>query len=120
MPLLSLRAGAPDQNFDGDNGEWVVPPALNKGSMIAIVSPAGFVSANDVSAAISKLNEWGFTVKVGDTIGRRDGSFGGTDAERAADFQKQLNDPGVSAILCARGGYGMVRIIDSIDFSVLR
>ena len=52
--------------------------------------------------------------------GQRDFTCGGTDAERAADFQAMLNDPEVHAIMCARGGYGFVRIIDRIDFSLFK
>ena len=71
-----------------------------------------------VSECIRVLNsEWGFTTKVGNTIGKQFHYFSGTDEERLADFQQMLDDPEVKAILCARGGYGFSRIIDRIDFS---
>ena len=56
-------------------------------------------------------------VKLGNTIGLDNFQLGGTDTERAADFQAQLDDEKVKAIWCARGGYGTVRIIDLLDFS---
>ncbi len=65
------------------------------------------------------MKSWGFNVKVGDTVGKRDFTFGGSDVDRAADFQQMMDDPGVQAIMCARGGYGFVRIVDRLDFSRL-
>ena len=65
---------------------------------------------------IVKLNEWGFNVSIGNSIGKRSFTFGGTDEERAADLQQMLDDKNIKAILCARGGYGAVRLIDKIDF----
>jgi muramoyltetrapeptide carboxypeptidase len=96
------------------------PPSLSEGDLVAITSPAGAITQEEIQPAILQLQSWGLKVKIGDTIGKKDFTFGGTDEERAADFQTQLNDHEVKAILCARGGYGMVRIIDNIDFSHLK
>ncbi|MBX3242730.1 MAG: LD-carboxypeptidase [Chitinophagaceae bacterium] len=97
----------------------VVPPALNRGDTIGITSPAGFITPDDLQPAIRQLEAWGFKVRLGNTIGKRDFSFGGSDEERSRDFQLLLDDAAVKAILCARGGYGTVRIIDKINFSRL-
>ncbi|MCP9751779.1 LD-carboxypeptidase [Ferruginibacter sp. HRS2-29] len=94
-----------------------IPPALQPGDIIAITSPAGYITPEDIQPAIKKMEEWGYRIRIGSTIGKRDYTFGGTDAERLADFQQLLNDDSVKAIMCARGGYGAVRIIDGIDFS---
>ncbi len=93
-----------------------VPPYLKKGDIIGITSPAGYITLDDVQPAILKLKEWGFEIKIGNTIGKKDFTYGGTDQERLEDFQQMLDDTSVKAILCARGGYGAVRIIDSINF----
>ena len=93
-----------------------VPPYLNKGDAIGITAPAGFITMEDIQPAVTKLQEWGFTIKTGSTIGKRDFTFGGTDEERLADMQGMLDDKSIKAILCARGGYGAVRIIDGLDF----
>lgn len=93
-----------------------IPPYLQPGDTIGITSPAGYILLTDIQPAITQLQAWGFTVKVGSTIGKRDFTFGGTDTERAADFQQLLDDDTVKAILCARGGYGMVRMIDRLNF----
>jgi muramoyltetrapeptide carboxypeptidase len=70
----------------------------------------------DIQPAIKKINDWGFTVKIGETVGKKDFTYGGTDKERKRDMQKMLDDITVKAILCARGGYGFIRIIDDLDF----
>lgn len=95
-----------------------IPPYLNKGDTIGLVCPAGFMHVEKVSECIRVLNEdWGFTTKVGTTIGRQYHYFSGTNEERLQDLQQMLDDDSVKAILCARGGYGIGRIIDKIDFT---
>ena len=93
-----------------------IPPYLKKGDIISITCPAGFITLEDIQPAILKLKEWGFEIKIGSTVGKKDFTFGGTDEERLQDFQQMLDDKTVKAIMCARGGYGAVRIIDKIDF----
>lgn len=93
------------------------PPYLQKGDCIGIVCPSGAMPVERVSECIRVLNEdWGFTTKVGKTVGNKFNYFSGTDEERLSDFQQMLDDDEVKAVLCARGGYGMGRIIDRIDF----
>lgn len=94
-----------------------VPPNLKRGDTVGITSPAGYITAEELRPAIQQIESWGLKVRMGNTIGKRDFSFGGTDAERAQDFQQMLDDPAVKAIMCARGGYGSIRIIDLLDFS---
>ncbi|HVZ56802.1 MAG TPA: LD-carboxypeptidase [Chitinophagaceae bacterium] len=97
------------------------PPYLQKGDLIGVVCPAGFMPVEKVSECIRVLNEeWGFRTVVGNTVGNQFNYFSGTDAERLADFQRMLDDEEVRAILCARGGYGISRIIDQLDFSRFR
>jgi len=97
-----------------------VPKYLKPGDIIGITAPAGHITADEIRPAVMQMESWGFKIKVGDTIGKTDFTFAGTDAERAADFQQMLDDTSVKAIMCARGGYGMVRIIDKIDFTRFR
>lgn len=119
---LALPSLALTRPLEKDPEETAVkrPPYLSEGDLLAITSPAGAITLQEIQPAILQLQSWGLKVKIGDTIGKKDFTFGGTDEERAQDFQMQLNDPEVKAILCARGGYGMVRIIDHIDFSHLK
>lgn len=94
-----------------------IPPYLKKGDTVAIVCTARKFFPEEAKPAIDLLESWGLKVKLGRTIGLDSCQLGGTDTERAADFQDQLDNENVKAIWCARGGYGTVRIIDMIDFS---
>lgn len=95
------------------------PPYLKKGDCIGIVCPAGELKT-PIEEAVSLFTSWGLKVKVGPTVGNNFFHFAGTDAERTADLQKMLDDPEVRAIFAARGGYGTVRIIDSLNFDKFR
>jgi muramoyltetrapeptide carboxypeptidase len=104
----------------GTDSDLIRPAYLKKGDTIAITCPAGYISFEDIQAAVKQIEGWGFNVRVGNTVGKRDFTFGGTDEERARDLQILLDDPGVKAIMCARGGYGVSRIIDKISFTRLK
>ena len=103
--------------IENEGRSFKVPPYLKPGDTIGITSPAGFITTEQVRPSVLQMESWGFKVKIGETIGKRDFTFGGTDLERLADFQKMMDDPNIKAIMCARGGYGFVRIIDQLDFS---
>jgi muramoyltetrapeptide carboxypeptidase len=94
-----------------------IPPYLNPGAVIGITSPAGYITFEELQPAVQVLQSWGYTIRLGATIGKRDFTFGGTDDERRADLQQMLDDPSINAIMCARGGYGSVRIVDGLDWS---
>lgn len=95
----------------------VLPPYLKNGSVVGITSPAGYITLEDIQPAIAQITSWNLKVKIGSTIGKRHFGFGGTDEERLRDLQQMLDDPSIQAIMCARGGYGMIRIIDKLNFS---
>lgn len=107
-------------DFNGENSNVKVPPYLKSGDTIGITSPAGFITEAQVQPSILQMQSWGFNIKVGSTIGKRDFTYGGSDEERMADFQNMLDDPKINAIMCARGGYGFVRIIDKLDFTAFK
>lgn len=102
---------------DDPDGLIRIPPYLKKGDLVGITSPAGYLGLDEVQPAARKLEEWGFKVRIGKAVGKRDFCFGGTDQERKDDFQEMLDDANVKTILCARGGYGSVRIVDQLDFT---
>jgi len=95
----------------------IQPNYLQPKDTVAIVSTARKITLKEIQPAISLLESWGLKVIIGDTIGLEDNQFAGTDAQRAADFQQMLDNPKIKAIWCARGGYGTVRIIESLDFT---
>ncbi|MCU7547995.1 LD-carboxypeptidase [Chitinophagaceae bacterium LB-8] len=95
----------------------IIPPYLQKGDTIGIVAPAGFMHFEKMQTCIETLQNWGYQVKLGNTTqSSSDNYFSGTDEERLQDVQEMLDDKNVQAILCARGGYGVSRIIDDLNF----
>ena len=94
-----------------------IPPYLKKGDTVAIVCTARKFMPEDAIPAKELLESWGLKIKLGTTIGLDSCQLGGTDAERAADFQNMMDDDNIKAIWCSRGGYGTVRIIDMLDFT---
>ena len=94
----------------------IQPSHLRQGDTIGIVCPSGYIPLEKVQICIQTLEKWGYQVRLGKTVGAKKDSFSGTDTERAADLQFMLDDSSVKAILCARGGYGASRIIDTIHF----
>lgn len=95
-----------------------IPPYLKKGDTIGITCPAGYMAAEKAQACIHTLQSWGFDVMVGKTLGSSSTNyFSGTDEERRDELQAMLDDENIHAILFGRGGYGMGRIIDSLDFT---
>ena len=93
------------------------PATLQKGDTIAILATARKNIDDNLRPAIDLLHSWGLEVIIGNTIGLDNNQLAGTDAQRAADFQQQLDNPNVKAIWCVKGGYGTVRIIDLLDFT---
>lgn len=95
----------------------ISPKYLQKNDTVAIVSTARKISLEAIQPAIELIESWGLNVKIGKTIGLEENQFAGTDKQRRNNFQDMLDDDEVQAIWCARGGYGTVRILDSLDFS---
>ncbi len=98
-----------------------IPFYLQQGDTIGIVCPAGYMAVEKAQTCIDTLQQWGYTVKIGNTLGGSSQNyFSGTDEERLQDLQQMLDDEEVKAILCGRGGYGTGRIIDNIDFRAFK
>ncbi|MDR1699260.1 MAG: LD-carboxypeptidase [Prevotellaceae bacterium] len=93
------------------------PAPLKENDRVAIVSPSGAVDKTYLQGAVARLKEWGLNPVVGEFAAEHYGRYAGTPEERAQDLQQVINDPDVKAILCSRGGYGAIQIIDQIDFS---
>jgi muramoyltetrapeptide carboxypeptidase len=95
----------------------IIPPYLQKGSTIGITCPAGAVNSEEMQPMFAQLEAWGFNLKIGKTIGTSFNKFSATDADRLADLQSMLDDDAIEAVFFGRGGYGVVRILDQIDFT---
>lgn len=100
----------------------IQPPYLKAGDTVAIVAPSGILKSREgeIQQAVSLLKSWGLHAIVGKHVFNQADHFAGTDEERCEDFQNAMDDPSVSAIWCARGGYGTVRILDKLDYTQFR
>lgn len=111
--------GAQDQSDTQNQTDLIQPPYLKAGDTVAIVAPSGILKnrEREVQQAIDLLKSWKLNVIVGKHVFSKSNHFAGTDDERCEDLQKAMDDPKISAIWCARGGYGTVRILDKLDYS---
>ncbi len=98
----------------------IIPPYLKEGDRIEIITPASPIAEDVVRKAAARLEDSGFRITTGAHAFASCGPFAGTEAERLADIQKATDDPDVKAVLCSRGGYGMSRIVDQVDFTALK
>ena len=98
----------------------IQPPFLKKGDEVAIISPSFCIGENLLTEAVEYLTEWGLTVRLGKNAAKRNGPFAGSDEERLYDLREMTNDSGIKAVFCSRGGYGLLKIIDKVDFSPLK
>lgn len=112
----SYLPALPGFSMGEDEAYFTSPAFLKAGDTIGITSPAGYITREEIRSAVQKMENWGYKIRIGDTIDKRDFTFGGTDEERTSDFQQMLDDPQLKAIMCARGGYGVVRIIDKLNW----
>lgn len=97
-----------------------MPPWLREGDRIEIITPASHIDEDVVLQAVKMLEDSGFRITLGRHVFTRNGPFAGSDYERLEDIQRATDDPEVRAVLCSRGGYGMSRIVDRIDFRALK
>jgi muramoyltetrapeptide carboxypeptidase len=93
------------------------PPGLTKGDTIGIAAPARKISREELLPAIKIIEDQGFKIRLDEAVFNVFHQYSGTDSERIAHFQSLLDDPEIKAILCARGGYGSMRIIDKLNFT---
>ena len=97
----------------------ILPNNLKKGDKISLISTARKINVEKLAQTKEVLNKWGLTVVEGKNLRAESNQFCGTDKQRASDLQDAINDASIKAIICFRGGYGTVRILDKVDFSNL-
>lgn len=94
----------------------IIPPKLKKGDKIGIISTARKISLSELNPSIKILENWGLKVVLGNNIFNEYHQFAGNVSDRTNDLQLMIDNKSIKAILCARGGYGTVQIIDNINF----
>lgn len=95
------------------------PVRLRPGDTIGVIAPARWLDEDRLNKAAGALEGAGFKVKLSPQNQMRDGLFAGTDGDRARALEENFADPEVKAVMCARGGYGALRIADSIDYGLI-
>lgn len=95
----------------------ITPKFLKKGDKIGIIAPARKIQKSEIEPAIQVFASWGLIVELGKNIFASDNQFAGTDKQRAEDLQNMMDNREIRAIVCARGGYGTIRLLPLLDFS---
>ena len=98
----------------------IQPPKLTPGCTIGILCPAGAIPMEKVTICAQVLESWGYQVRIGKTVGTQFGHFAASDLDRQNELQSMMDDPEIHAILCARGGYGLSRIVAHLDFTKIK
>jgi len=98
----------------------IIPEKLKIGDKIGIISTARKITIEELNPAIKTIESWGLKVVLGANLFQEDDQFSGTVDQRTNDLQIMIDDNSIKAILCARGGYGTVQIIDAINFTNLK
>lgn len=98
----------------------ITPPPLHIGDRIVILSPSGIVKPQNIYGAVEVLQDLGWRPYVAEHALCRFGTYAGTDEQRYADLEKAILDKDTKAILCSRGGYGAVHLLDRLSRLPLR
>lgn len=105
---------------DSMAGGFLVPPMLQRGDRVRLVSPASYPDRASIDHCLKVLENWGLRVEVAPHALDQWGYMAGSDADRLKDFDDAFRDPEVRAIVTTRGGAGAYRIADQIDVAAIR
>ncbi|WP_207434853.1 S66 peptidase family protein [Sabulibacter ruber] len=95
----------------------IIPPFLQAGDKVGVLSTSNFTEQEYIDKLVEILKEWKLEPVLGQTVGPRSGSFAGPDELRQKDLQHMLDNPELKAVLQTMGGYGILRIIDKVNFN---
>jgi len=98
----------------------IAPLPLRPGDKIGLIAPSRKIKQEDLSGCVKLLEGWGYQIEFGDHLFKEHHQFAGKDEERAEDFIQMIMNPEIKAILCVRGGYGTVRILEKLSKEVIR
>ena len=101
--------------------ECSAPAFLKKGDKVALLSPSYSTPDSNIEKTADAIKSWGFKPVIGKNVSKLDaGKYAGTAEERADDFIAALKDTSIKAILCNRGGYGTIQLVDLIDQQLIK
>lgn len=121
--LAAAASALPISTFASNRGSKITsikPPKLNTGDTLALVSPAGFIEQQELDDSKLNLEALGFNVVTGANVLNKTGYLAGTDKERADDINWAFANKDVKGIVCTRGGWGVARMLDLIDYDIIK
>lgn len=98
----------------------VKPKSLKSGDKIAIIAPAGNIDKENLYKGVKKLEEFGFDLIYSDSIFEKNRYLADTDEHKVKEIENYFEDTSISGILCARGGYGSIRLVDKINYEIIK
>jgi muramoyltetrapeptide carboxypeptidase len=104
----------------GQGKRLLIPPFLKEGDTVGIASPASLYQRDLFEKGLLLIEGWGFKVRIGRKTIRKKRFLAGSDQDRADELMELFGDPEVNAILCARGGYGSMRVLEGLDYRAIK
>lgn len=123
FPLSTLQPSRlKESNLEGlfnDKSPVIKPPRLKVGDKLAIVAPGSYISEEELQDSIKNLDQLGFETTYSKKVLLQNGYFAGTDKDRSNDLMEKFSDKNVKGIVCARGGYGCLRILPLLNYDII-
>jgi len=123
MAALGLTGGPALQAAEGTKPaqpERILPPRLQKGDLVGLVTPGSSITREQLAGAVEKIQSLGLRTTYQDSVMDQYGYFAGRDQDRAAELMEMWTREEVKGIWCVRGGYGSIRILDLLDYELIR
>ena len=123
LTALTLAPAAGKAFNTSENGEQpalIRPGRLQKGDTIGLITPSGPITQQQLNDAVKQLKELGFNTYYEDSVLDQYGYFAGKDTDRANELNRMFANKMVDAVLCVRGGYGAIRILDMLDYDLIK
>ncbi|HQK12229.1 MAG TPA: LD-carboxypeptidase, partial [Candidatus Marinimicrobia bacterium] len=98
---------------------YLLPEPLKTGGTIGVIAPSSPAHRKTTAAGLQYLKDRGYKVKTAPNLNRGKFFLAGSDIERLKHLEQFLCDPEIEALFCVRGGYGLIRIIDQLDYQRL-
>jgi len=109
------------QLFKKDYPSKIIKPhRLKQGDTIALVTPGSFITEEQLQSSVQNLENLGLRVQFSENIIDRNGYLAGVDEKRAQELNNAFSDKNIKGIVCARGGYGCMRILDLLDYKSIK
>lgn len=108
------------ENIDDSPQKLVLPKGLREGATVAVTAPASGINPGDATKNIALLKSLGLNVVIGQALYKKNGYLSAPDEERASEFMEFVERKDIDCIMCARGGYGVMRILPLLDFDTIK